>query len=414
MTTLSTNVWRERMRADLSARSLLVGLMVLVSCLYLSLARDSYMNDFRAYYVAVVAAQDHLDPYVTQVNVSEKYADGMWVKGDSRFVYPPTALLFFTPFGHLPYSRAKLLYAGMILLAMIGLLSSFQRLYPRQTIVLLMLFVSLPMFAHIDTGQVDVLILALLLGAFYLKDGWRAGLCLGVAIMIKLAPVIAVLWFLGNRRWRTIGWSVVTGVGLALAVVPWLGLGLYREFLHHLLEATRQNHHLALVHRFEGYRVIGDRLIMTPDGLYEFWHVIYQFRQNPLFALGRVGLAIGLLLPVVFMVWVKATRRGRRLSEAQSYFIFLVMCLFANLSLWPMGLLACFPLLILLVDTSRTPNRTALLLLSPFFMTQRILGGRDFAVFVVVAVYCIFENGWLRGDGGLRGNGDGVESLHAV
>jgi hypothetical protein len=224
---------------DLSPRCFLILLMVMLGCLYLSLARDSYLSDFHAYYIAATAAHDGLDPYVNHVNESERYADAFWLNRGSRFVYPPTALIFFYPFQALPYHRAKLLQAVLILLAFIALFDLFHREYPEQTLVLLMLFCSVPVFAHVDLGQVDVFVLLLLLGAFLLRDGWSAGACLGLAVAIKLAPVLAVMWFVANRRWRTVAWSFV--VGLSTAAMAWLKLGtaLYLEFFRHLMEMMR-------------------------------------------------------------------------------------------------------------------------------------------------------------------------------
>jgi hypothetical protein len=384
-----------RVRPDTSSRGLLIGLLLLVSCFYGSLIKDSYLNDFRAYYVAAVATHDHLDPYVNHVNESERYMDGSWLKADSRFVYPPTALPFFAPFARLSYNHAKGVFAVLILLTMIGILDFFHRLYPGLTLVLLVLFISLPMFAVIDNGQVDVFILALILGAFYLADGWKAGLCLGAAIAIKLAPVLLVLWFLGNRRWRTVAWSVVAGGLLAGVSLAGLGTTLFREYFAHLVNATKGNHGASIKHHFEGLRVMGGRLIETVDGLYEFQHRIYGFRQNPLFPLGRIAVVIGVALPVIYMAWLLLTKRGRMLQPQQSYFMYIVVCLFANLSLWPMGLVACFPLLVLLVATAKTPNRTALLLLAPMLLTQQLVGQLNFLLWVVVAVVCIAQSGWL-------------------
>jgi hypothetical protein len=151
------------------------------------------------------------------------------------------------------------------------------------------------------------------------------------------------------------------------------------------------------VHHFVEYGVSHGRLILTPEGIYEYVHEIYRLPQNPLAVFRFKGIPLGLLLPVGFTIWLLASRRGRALSERQSYFLFLVICLFANPALFPMGVIACFPLLILLVDSSRTPLRTAVLLLAPMFLTARMLGGRNFTVFVLVAAFCVWQNGWLRG-----------------
>ncbi|WP_263381759.1 glycosyltransferase family 87 protein [Granulicella arctica] len=396
MASAVTNPVMSRWGSDISPRIFLIGLMLLASCLYGSLVRDSYCRDFRAYYVAAMATHDHLDPYVNQINVSEKYSDALWMNQVSRFVYPPTALPFFYAFGWASYNHAKALFGILILATMIGILDFFHRRHPGQTVVLFALFMSVPMFTNIDLGQVDVFILALVVGAFYLGDGWKSGLCLGVAISIKLAPVLLVLWLLGNKRWRTVLWSGVAAAGLALVALAWWGTGLYREYFHHMLDAETGHHSGFLTHRYESLKILAGRLIVTQDVVYEFQHALAGFRQNPLFVLGPKSVFIGLAVPLVFLAWMLWSQTGRRLSEAQSFFLFVVACLFANLSLWPMGLVACFPLVILLVASSRTPQRTALLLLAPLFLTKQLVGDRNFLIWMVLAGFCVVQNGWFR------------------
>jgi hypothetical protein len=382
--------------SDISPRVLLVGLMLLVSCLYFNLAQESYLTDFHAFYVAAAATQDHLDPYVNHVDLDERYADPMWLRVDSRFIYPPSALYFCYPFGKLPYRYSKRVFAMMIALTMIGILDFFHRRYPGQTLVLFALFLSLPMITNIDSGQMDVLILALMLASFYLKDGWRAGFCLGIAIAIKFAPLIALVWFLGDRRWRTAAWSVAVSAAFAVAALLRWGGGYYFEFIHHLLRHAD----LAqprISHQFLTMKMV-DGFLLTSNGVYVLQHDICGYLQNPLHSLGRSGSVVGAVLLLVFSGWLFTSERGRGLKAEQSFFLFLVVSLFANHLLWSMGLVACFPLLILLVNSSKTPYKTALLLLAPLMMTVQLLGRWNFTVWVIVAAYWVYKNGWLRRD----------------
>jgi hypothetical protein len=386
-------------QSDVSTRWFLVGLMMLASLLYLSLVRETYLRDFRAYYVASLVMQDHLDPYTNQVNISERYDDGLWAKARSRFIYPPTALIFFSPLGKLGYNRAKLAFSGLSLVVLVGILDFFHRQFPKQTLVLFALFLSLPVFANVDNGQVDILILGLVLGSFYTEDGWKAGTCLAVAVGIKLVPMLLIPWCLASRRWRTVLWSVVAEAVLSAIVVLHWGRGLFGRYYQVLLETSRMNKMVAIVHQFTESHVFGNnRVLQTPDGIYDVGHVIYGLRQNPLVVLGRISLVIEFLLPCVYLVWMVLSRRGRALNSERSFVLFLVVCLFANGALWPMGLVACFPLLILLVDTSKMPQRAALTLLIPMFLPVWIVGNRNFLLWVVVAGYWVVANGWLGGE----------------
>jgi hypothetical protein len=378
-------------KADIKPQTFLVGILLLISCLYWLLARDSYMGDFRAFYVAAVSTQAHLDPYRNNVDIDERYADADSDRVESRFIYPPSALLYFLPFEMFRYNIAKLAFAGLVILPMAGILLFFNQRFEGITLVLIGLFVSLPMVANVDNGQIDVLILALLLMSFYLGNGWKAGLCLGVAISIKVVPIFAVLWFLGQRRWRTAVWSVVLSGGLTLLAVARWGTGRYWEFVQHL--ANHVNRHGAVLHHhFQTIQVTDSRFIVVGTMSYALGHHVYGYIQNPLLQLGRFGSVAGLLIVLSYLGWAFFSAKGRSLSPEAGFFGLLVVSLFANTLLWTMGLVACFPLLLLLVDKSRTPAKTALLLMAPLFLPFSLVADRRFAVWLAAAAFCVWHN----------------------
>jgi hypothetical protein len=348
------------------------------------------MGDFRAFYVAAITTQAHLDPYKNQVDVDERYADGTLDRVDSRFIYPPSALFFFAPLAKLPYRFAKLAFAGVMVLLMAGILVFFYQRFSGQAAVLIALFISLPMVANIDAGQIDVLILALLLAAFYFGDGWKAGACLGVVISIKLVPIFAIAWFLGQRRWRTVVWSLLLTGGLTLLAIERWGTSRYGEFLRHLKDHTKW-HGPLLHHQFQTIHLVGSRIIATEDSAFTLNRGIYGFLQNPLLPLGRYESVIGVLLVAGYLICLFFTAKGKSLSTEAGFFGFLVVALFANTLLWEMGVVACYPLLLLLVDRSRTPAKTALLLLIPLFLPFNIVADHRFTLWLAVAAFCLWQ-----------------------
>lgn len=390
----------------MSARGLLLALLLGVTCFYANLARDSYTDDFRAFWVAAQANHDGLDPYRNQVNVSEKYADGIWLRVDSRYIYPPSALLFFAPLAHVSYKTAKIAFGFAMALTMVGILMGLQRRFPRQGMVLLACFISLPMFMHVDNGQIDALILGLVLLAFYLEDGAAAGALLGVAIAVKFSPVLALVWFVARGRWRTAAWSVGTFAGLFAVAYELWGGAYFREF------AVNMAHHEdpgrpMLAHAFTTIQKVQERFLLTPEGPFAYQHDIGGYLQNPVHLLGRFAAPVGVGVFVVLAGWLLVSRRGRGLTAEQSFFLFLPVALLANPMLWTMGLVACFPLLVLLVDSSETPNLTAVVLLVPFLLTKQIAGNWNFALWLVAAGWCVWRCGWLR-DGAWRSGQPGV------
>jgi len=381
--------------SDLSPRMLLLALLLAVSCFYANLAKDSYMDDYRAFYLASVSEHAHLDPYMNHVDLGEQYANSLWVRTDSLFIYPPSALFVFMPMGQLSYNASKIAFGIFITLCMVAVLCGLHRRYPRQTLVLFALFLTLPMVKTVDQGNIDPLILGLTLAAFFLEDGALAGACLGVAIAIKMAPVLALVWFVSRRRWRTAIWSVMTSVALgAAAWVKW-GRGYWREFADHMIHHEKPGLPV-LEHTFTTIEKVKDRMLVTADGVYAFQHDIAGYQQNPLHVLGILCGPAGLVLLAAAMAWLFFSKRGRALTVEQSFFLFLVAALFANPLLWPMGLVACFPLTAALVDSSETPNWTALVLIVPLIVTKQFIGDWNFGVWLVAAAWCLWRSGWLR------------------
>ncbi|MES2392282.1 MAG: glycosyltransferase family 87 protein, partial [Acidobacteriota bacterium] len=337
----------------------------------------------------------HLDPYVNHVDLGEQNANSLWDRKDSLFIYPPSARVFLSPLSHLRYDPARIAFGSLMALLMVAILRGLHRRIPEQTFVLFALFLTLPMIKNVDNGNIDVLILALILAAFYIGDGALAGLCLGVAISIKLAPVLLVAWFIARRRYKTALYAILSSTTLFLAALSRYGTTYWREFFNHLAHHESPNLP-TLGHVFTSIYKVKDRVLVTSDGVYAYQHDINGYLQNPLHILGRIGAPLGILIVLATMAWLFFTRRGRWLTSEQSFFILLPISLLANNLLWPMGLVACFPLIVLLVDDSPTPNLTALLLIVPFVLTKQLVGNWNFGLWLIAAGYCVYQSGWLN------------------
>ena len=81
--------------------------------------------------------------------------------------------------------------------------------------------------SNLETGQVNILIVALLYGALFLytrERDWRGGFLLGMATAVKLTSGLFIPYFLLKRQWRVVGGSAV-GVLIAWVAVPMTLLG---------------------------------------------------------------------------------------------------------------------------------------------------------------------------------------------
>jgi len=75
-------------------------------------------------------------------------------------------------------------------------------------------------------GNVGLLLVFLIVAGWFLVERgreWEAGAAIGLAALIKLLPIVLLLFFLFKRRWRVLGGAVTTtvvlGIGLPLATL---------------------------------------------------------------------------------------------------------------------------------------------------------------------------------------------------
>ena len=81
------------------------------------------------------------------------------------------------------------------------------------------ILLSLSLGLLIGVGNVDGLILLAMIGVWRMRDHpGLAGSLLGFAVTLKLTPALLVVLLVSTRRWRAIGFVVLTGIGLTIIV----------------------------------------------------------------------------------------------------------------------------------------------------------------------------------------------------
>jgi hypothetical protein len=100
-----------------------------------------------------------------------------------------------------------------------------------------------PLYANFNQGQVYVLLLGLLVLAWY---GYRQrnapclGIALGLIFIFKTA--CAPLWLLlaSQRQWHALVWATATGLLVGIGSLPWLGSEGWRTYFRLLAEFSSQ------------------------------------------------------------------------------------------------------------------------------------------------------------------------------
>jgi glycosyl transferase family 87 len=202
-------------------------------------ATSSLQQDFAAYWVAGAARRAGLDPYVNHLGgaAAPELWDGVAVFAHSRFLYAPIVAELFRAFAALPYLVAKTIFTALMVGAWVAASVATARA-ARGASALAVAFgagaLFYPLYLALERGQVDPLVLLLLVVAFGARTR-AAGLALAAAVAFKpgLVGVVVVLAALG--RWRVVGAALAGLAAVALASVAVSGPALAREYATRVL-----------------------------------------------------------------------------------------------------------------------------------------------------------------------------------
>jgi hypothetical protein len=163
--------------------------------------------------------------------------------GQDRDVFlpnPPAFAVACLPLAHMSVASARKLWiwlSALFLGLAIGLvtikLSDSLRLLPFTAIAALFTL-STPARDQFFLGQSYAFLLLLHVvtwRAYTERRDGLAGLGLGLAMVLKLSGWPIGLLMIAQRRWKALGWSVMTAIALALLTVPWVGLGAWRTLV---------------------------------------------------------------------------------------------------------------------------------------------------------------------------------------
>jgi alpha-1,2-mannosyltransferase len=149
------------------------------------------------------------------------------------FLYPPFAALLFAVVAHVSFAMLKWLMTGASLfglvlsvwlaLGMAGVRRGGNRVAATMTVIALALWLD-PVSQTLSFGQINILLMMLVLVDFRLADRFRAkGALTGIAAGIKLTPLVFSGYLLFTRRYRAFAVSVavlIVTIGLSFAVLP--------------------------------------------------------------------------------------------------------------------------------------------------------------------------------------------------
>ena len=268
------------------------------------------------------SARNHragLPIYLNQPEAIERYL-GFSVHGQDRFLiavnaHPPSSVLLALPLAALDYPDAFLVWS-LLSLAALGVSAwlvarqlSLPILPETVAALIALLLVCTPFRAQMGEGQMNLILLLLIVGAWAADRSGRqtpAGVLLGVAVAIKLFPAFLALYFLVQRRWR-----VLAAAALSFAAI----IGVTAAVFGPAVLPTYFNEVLPEVWRFRGG--------WNNVSLVGFWSRLFDVEMKPepvvpLFAapvLARLASAASVLGVAAVTVWSTLRARNRADSD---------------------------------------------------------------------------------------------------
>jgi hypothetical protein len=202
-------------------------------------AFDKFL-DLPSFYAASVAVfRDHLSPYdvgrLTRINGLEFRT--------FPFLYPPPILFLFKPLATLSLAQTKyivtainhlILIPTLLLTPLIALKLTPRREYWRFSLCLLYPLYSFPVILTVQYGQVNIVLLATLVGFWIAAQRGQpllAGLFLCAAIVCKTIPLLFIPMLLVTGHWRVCAHTLLF-LALSCAIsFLWLPEGTWNDWL---------------------------------------------------------------------------------------------------------------------------------------------------------------------------------------
>jgi alpha-1,2-mannosyltransferase len=233
-----------RIGAAASAAGLLVAATFVVWGVARPLLRPDPYSDFATFYSAARCFASDCDAYDPQALRTTSSHDG-WV---GRYFYPPPfAAIAVRPLLALPFATARRVWVVVEAAAYVGAAwiaagaasaVPFFATVPRACLTVALALPFAPIFLDLRLGSVSGLLLlcvTLSLRARAAARPRRAGFWLALAMVLKLAPAVLLLYWALRREWRLVGAACATAAVVIAASLPWAGIDAYRRYAFDVL-----------------------------------------------------------------------------------------------------------------------------------------------------------------------------------
>ena len=220
---------------------------------------------------------------------------------------PPPIAVLFRPLALLPNDLGPYVWWAICLASLVGTTLVMMRRRPI-LIGLAVIALSIPLVYDIGVGNLNSLLIAGIVGSWYLLTRGRdatAGAVIAAMTALKLTPVVLAWWLITQRRWTAVRAFVVAGLVLLVVSVAGAGLSAHLEYLGIVRQtsaAGTSDWSLAGIARFAGVDPAVASLLPTVAlvvGLVAVWFL--RKRPGVAYSVAVVTMLLG--SPVVNINW---------------------------------------------------------------------------------------------------------------
>lgn len=199
-------------------------------------------TDYTAYWQAASALLARGSPYASD-QISGPYV----AIEQGLSLSPPLLAAMVTPMATLPVAVASGLWSLLGAMAFLAVGVVVARAEgagrSRGDLVLLAMagLIFPPVYIDLVVGNVNLWLFALL-GLAWL--GYRSdrpvvlGLAIAAAALVKVFPIVLIVWLIGSRRWRALGWVIIGTAAMVVISLPMTGLQAWLDYPRVILNAT--------------------------------------------------------------------------------------------------------------------------------------------------------------------------------
>jgi hypothetical protein len=219
-----------------------VAILLLVTVSFVGSSGFAY--DYQAYDLAArrIAEGQALYP----AGVAEAYNSAQYA---GLYLYPPPLAVALVPLTVLNPDQAALAWLALRLALLVLGIALLPISVGARTATFAVAAISFPVWYDLNLGNLSTVLFAMSVLIWRYRDGPAGSVALGVAGVLRYPFGLVLLAWLLERRWRAVAWTIVAGVVIGTATLPFVGVQGWFDYmgaLRSLHDVSAGEHNLSL------------------------------------------------------------------------------------------------------------------------------------------------------------------------